>query len=166
MKHFSQSSKQFFSTTGRAAIASCVIAAGVCSADVIEVDGEHYVRTDRYTMVSIDAKPEQMSPLLSVVDIQFSNHIQTLGGALNELLEGSGYRWDMKAEHNTALGQLPLPMVVRHIGPVRLRDALITMAGSAWHLNVDEINRTIWFEPVVRATRSDHRDPATQQPAE
>lgn len=153
MKPFRQINKRFTSISAQSIIAVAALTACVSSADVIEIDGEHYVKTDRYTLVSIDTKPEQMSPLLAVVDIQFSKHITTIGGALNELLEGSGYRWDTAAERNDELGNLPLPVVVRQVGPVRLRDALITMAGTAWHLNVDETKRTLWFVPATSAMK-------------
>lgn len=151
MKQISKT-RRHWHILNRALMTASVLTASVGFADVIEIDGEHYVRTDRYTLVSIDTKPEQMSPLLSVVDIQFSKNIQTIGGALTELLEGSGYQWDMSKERNDALGTLPLPVVVRQIGPVRLRDALITIAGTAWHLKVDEVNRQVWFEPALKAT--------------
>lgn len=164
MKPFNN--KSCVGAAGRALIVASLLASGICSADVIEIDGEHYVRTDRYTLVSIDTKPEQMSPLLSVVDIQFSNNIRTIGGALTELLEGSGYRWKSTEQDNQVLGQLPLPVVVRQIGPVRLRDALVTIAGSAWHLNVDELNRAVWFEPVESATRNRRDDQTGDQSVE
>lgn len=40
----------------------------------------------------------------------------------------------------------PLPAVQRDIGPVKLSEALQVLAGPAWRLKVDEVNREICFE--------------------
>jgi conjugative transfer region protein (TIGR03748 family) len=128
-------------------VISCLMASGAM-AEVVEKSGSQYVRTDNYTLVSIDTKPEQINPLLSITTINFSQNIFTIGQAINELLRGSGYTWLSAQNDNDALGELELPNVVREIGPVRLRDALITVAGVAWELEVNEVNRTLWFKPA------------------
>lgn len=104
------------------------------------------VSTDRYTRVSLEPRPEQISPMLAVVNIQFSENVKTVGDAIFELLAGSGYRWDVGAEENHRLMELPLPIVSRSLGPVRLKDALTTLAGQSWTLTVDEFSRVISFE--------------------
>lgn len=123
-----------------------LLTSSISYAEVQELNGRHYVKTDRYTLVSMETKPEQYEPLLAIVDIQFSQDIRSVGTAIEELLVGSGYRWNSKKGDNPDLNKLPLPMVVRQIGPVRLRDALITIAGSAWTLKTDEATRQLWFE--------------------
>ncbi|BCD97673.1 hypothetical protein [Marinagarivorans cellulosilyticus] len=115
--------------------------------ETLQIDDEPYVRTDRYTLVSIETQPEQISPLLSIVEISFSQHINSVGRALDELLVGSGYTWNKEMAENDRLNRLSLPVVVRDIGPVRLRDALITVVGEAWNLQVNELTREVWFEP-------------------
>lgn len=104
------------------------------------------VPTDRYTRVSLEPRPEQISPMLAVVNIQFSENVKTVGDAIFELLAGSGYRWDVGAAENHRLMELPLPIVSRTLGPVRLRDGLTTLAGQSWILSVDELSRVIHFE--------------------
>ena len=117
------------------------------NAETVSLDNKDYVRTDRYTLVSIDTKPEQVSPLLSIIDIEFGRNIVTVNQAIKEILRGSGYRWDIQAEHNTQFSGFELPAVTRQVGPIRLQDALITIAGAAWELRVDDFTRRIWFEP-------------------
>ncbi len=113
---------------------------------------EEYVRTDRYTLATIDPRGDQAAPLTAVVTMTFGAHIQTVGQALDEILEGSGYRWIVQAgatnESDMLLNDLPLPAVVRSIGPIRLQDALDTIAGESWGLVVNHTNRTLWFELV------------------
>ncbi len=107
-----------------------------------------YVKTDRYTLVSTQTRAEQVNPLLSITTIKFGQNIHTLGQAIDELLAGSGYAWVKAAEQNDALAEMLLPTVVREMGPLSLRDALITLAGVAWELQVNELNRTVWFTPL------------------
>ncbi len=120
----------------------------VCNAaDVVRDDQEYFVTTDRYTQASIKPRSDQLSPLDTLVNFAFSDEISTVGGAIREMLEGSGYAWSAPAgvADDARLNQLPLPVINRDIGPVRLRDGLATVAGVAWQLNVDELNRVIWF---------------------
>lgn len=114
---------------------------------------EEYVRTDRYTLATIDPRGDQAAPLTAVVTMTFGSHIQTVGQAIDEILEGSGYRWIVQAgaikDSDMLLNDLPLPAVVRTIGPIRLQDALDTIAGESWGLVVNNTNRTLWFELVA-----------------
>ncbi|MDZ7924944.1 MAG: hypothetical protein U5M23_13030 [Marinagarivorans sp.] len=125
------------------------------SAEVLEKDGKQYVRTDNYTLINIETKNEQLNPLLSITTINFSQNIFTVGQAINELLRGSGYTWLSAQNDNDALSELELPSVVRELGPIRLRDALITVAGVAWELEANEVNRTLWFTPTFNVYAND-----------
>lgn len=114
--------------------------------DIVKKDDAYYLRTDRYTLVSMDVQSEQISPLLAPIHIQYSNDVKSVADALNELLAGSGYRWNADKPANHLFSQFELPLINRSIGPLRLRDALMTMVGEPWRLHVDEVNRTLWFE--------------------
>ena len=59
---------------------------------------------------------------------------------------------------------LPLPAVHLHLGPMTLRDALLTLAGPAWELHADDRARQICFErPGDRAVaESPSEPPATE----
>ena len=111
---------------------------------------DDYIHTDRYTLAKVEARNDQKSPLTTVITLSFGTDIKTVGQALQELLQGSGYRWESQnGEHNDQLlSELPLPAIVRTLGPIRLNDALDVVAGEAWGLVVNETNRTVWFETV------------------
>lgn len=103
------------------------------------------IYTDRYTLSKIEATEDQKAPLTTIVTLTFSKDVGTIGDAITELLNGSGYKWAPKADDDS-LNALPLPSVVRTFGPIRLNDALATIAGEAWQLRVDELHRVIWFD--------------------
>lgn len=106
---------------------------------------EEVVPTDRYTLTKIDAKGDQKQPLTAILTMTFGMDVRTVGEALTETLNGSGYRWEQHTDDGS-LSTLPLPSVVRNLGPLRLKDALETIAGPAWLLRVDELHRSVWFD--------------------
>lgn len=113
----------------------------------VSVQGAERVHTDRYTTVALEVPDEQKMPLATVTNFALSDDIGTVGEAISEVLKGTGYRWQSPADADTLLSKLPLPSVVRQMGPVRIEDALKTFAGQAWELHTDHLNRTVWFEP-------------------
>lgn len=117
------------------------------AAEVISENNEHFVTTDRYTQTSIKPRTDQLMPLDALVNFAFGDEVKTVGAAVLEMLEGSGYRWSAPFSTGDALlHDLALPVVNRDIGPIRLREALTTVAGPAWRLRVDDLHRVIWFE--------------------
>ena len=126
-----------------------------CSAE------EQYVTTDRYTLVKLEAADAQREPLKAVITLSFGSDITTVGNAIEELLKGSGYQWQKSKSANDSLVsdqllfELPLPSVLRTIGPLRLEEALSVVAGEAWQIQTDELNRTIWFTAHSTATDDD-----------
>ena len=105
-------------------------------------DGE--LRLDRYTLQPQNPTPEQLDLLTTVVETQFPESIATVGGAIDYLLERSGYRL-ITTEPTAAGMSLPLPKVHQHIGPLNLRDALQTIAGPALKLRENVESRVVWF---------------------
>ena len=106
-------------------------------------------RTDRYTIVKAGPTEDQKSPLKALINVTMGKDISTVGDAINEVLLGSGYRWivhDNGGSADRLLNSLPLPSIVRNIGPMQLDDALQTLAGEAWTLKTDYLNRVVWFE--------------------
>lgn len=103
------------------------------------------IKTDRYTLTKVEAQGDQRQPLTAILTMNFGIDIRTVGEAITETLNGSGYRWEQHGDDQT-LASLPLPSVIRNLGPVRLKDALETIAGPAWTLQVDELRRTVWFD--------------------
>ena len=105
-------------------------------------DGE--LRLDRYTLQPQNPTAEQLDLLATVVETQFPESIATVGAAIDYLLERSGYR--RIPNESTAAGMsLPLPKVHQHIGPLKLRDALQTIAGPALKLRENVETRVVWF---------------------
>ena len=131
--------KQFYAMTFLALgiLLSCVAASQ-----------EEYARTDRYTLAKVEARSDQKAPLTTIVTLSFGAEIKTVGEAITELLQGSGYQWvaSESEQSDQLLNTLTLPAIARTLGPIRLEDALTTIAGFAWALQVDELHRTVAFE--------------------
>lgn len=102
-------------------------------------------RYGRYTLVELEPTKVQRDLLLQVIEVSLPDTVQaTVGGALNHVLRRSGYRLCSGPETN-ALDALPLPAAHYRIGPMALRDALLTLAGPAWSLHVEEGARVVCF---------------------
>ncbi|MNE69091.1 hypothetical protein D3C80_1647940 [compost metagenome] len=69
----------------------------------------------------------------------------SVGDAMRHVLLRSGYQLCEAAEAAT-LFALPLPAAHLSLGPLMLRDALLTLAGPAWALSVDDLNRQVCFQ--------------------
>ena len=105
-------------------------------------DGE--LRLDRYTLQPQNPTAEQLDLLATVVETQFPESIATVGAAIDYLLDRSGYH-RIPTEETTPAMELPLPKVHQHIGPLKLRAALQTIAGPALKLRENTENRAVWF---------------------
>lgn len=123
-----------------------VIALLCCNTAVHAEQSENKVRTDRYTLVTAGAREDQKAPLKSIVNLSLGKDVFSVGDALREVLKGSGYRWQSPDAQDQLLNTLPLPSVIRELGPVSLGDALQTIAGEAWQLRSDSLNRVVWFD--------------------
>lgn len=107
------------------------------------------VQIGRYTSMKPIATQQQSDVLSVVVKINFNTHITTVGEALNHLLLRSGYQLASKEASDPYMPVLlsrPLPEVHRLLGPITLSNALSTLAGPAWDLVVDPVNRLVSFD--------------------
>lgn len=103
------------------------------------------VRYGRYTLVELAPASAQQDLLLQVVDVAIPDtRTATVGDALRHVLLRSGYQLCAVGEI-TALNSLPLPASHYRLGPMLLRDALLTLAGPAWDMKVDDGARRICF---------------------
>tara|TARA_R110002167_G_scaffold790_7_gene3435 strand:+ start:10449 stop:10763 length:315 start_codon:yes stop_codon:yes gene_type:complete len=66
---------------------------------------------------------------------------------LRHVLQRSGYSLCDDDSNSALLYGLPLPAVHLRLGPVFLHDALLTLAGPAWELQVDHRARQVCFTP-------------------
>lgn len=106
-------------------------------------------RYGRYTLVELAPDVDQRDLLQQVVDFSAAtSRSVTVGDALRQSLLASGYTL---CEESTAeqLYALPLPASHMRLGPLVLRDGLITLAGPAWQLQVDDLTRRVCFTPAV-----------------
>lgn len=105
------------------------------------------IREGRYTLVSVKSADAQREPLNQLIDITMPvSLVNSVGDGFRYLLFQSGYslcgRYD--ADFAELLNRL-LPAVQRRLGPVRLSEALQVLAGPAWRMTVDEVNREVCF---------------------
>lgn len=103
----------------------------------------------RYSTVDPRPSDSQKSLLNTLIHTRFHQKITTVGEALDFLLMRSGYRLQETSTDKPEIAILysyPLPEVQRELGPIRLRDALRVLAGQAYQVNIDPLNRLISFE--------------------
>jgi len=115
--------------------------------DIYQGRSPEVVRYDKYTLVSTRPADAQRDPLNQMVDITMpAQLVRSVGEGFRYLLLESGYSLCAPSSPVfSALLSRPLPAVQRSIGPVRLSEALQILAGPAWRLRVDEVNREICF---------------------
>ena len=117
-------------------------------------------RYGRYTLVELEPTEAQRDLLLQVIEVSLPDTVQaTVGDALNHVLRRSGYRLCSGPETD-ALDALPLPAAHYRIGPMALRDALLTIAGPARRLHVEEGARVVCFTSATIPA-----EPARSQPS-
>lgn len=111
------------------------------SADITPI-----VRYGRYTLVELVPEPAQRELMRQVVEVVIPPSLDTnVGDALRHVLRRSGYRLCDTAD-SAALYALPLPAAHLHLGPLMLRDALLTLAGPAWDVSIDDGARQVCFK--------------------
>jgi len=116
------------------------------------------VRYDRYLLVSTVPQAAQQDPLSQIIDIRIPPSVQpTVADAMRYALKQSGYSLCQTGPANGVLYRQPLPAVQYQLGPMRLRTALQVMAGAAWQLEVDDVQRV-----VCHSLRAGYQLPATQ----
>ncbi|MBV6791558.1 PFGI-1 class ICE element type IV pilus protein PilL2 [Xanthomonas euvesicatoria] len=119
------------------------------------------VRYGRYTLVELAPTASQQDLMLQVVDVAVADTLHaSVGDALRYVLLRSGYRLCDGTESD-ALQTLPLPVAHYRLGPLLLRDALLTLTGPAWDLHVDDSARQVCFTRAATATPSAPDAPAT-----
>lgn len=115
------------------------------------VDNTHdpiALQTGRYTYIAAVPTPEQVNPLLVVIDVHLPMGVDTVSDAAEYLLVRSGYHLADYPSHSAkarGLFEKHIPDVQRHLGPMTLRDALLTLGGPAFRLLVDPVNRLVAY---------------------
>ena len=107
---------------------------------------EQEIVFSRYTLQQPTATTAQTDPLSVTVKVSFPPSITTIGDAIDYLLLQSGFSRVVSGDDDEMnLMQLRLPKVHRSIGPISLKNALLTISGEPWQLAVNKIQRTISF---------------------
>lgn len=102
------------------------------------------VRYDRYLLVSTDPSAAQRAPLEQIIDIRIPASLTpTVADAMRYALKQSGYSLCAVTPSNAILYNQSLPAVHYQLGPMRLNTALQVMAGSAWQLEADDVQRIV-----------------------
>ncbi|KLN58372.1 PilL N-terminal domain-containing protein [Variovorax paradoxus] len=105
------------------------------------------VRYGRYTLVELAPTTAQRDLLLQTIDVSMPEDTRaTVGDGLRHVLKRSGYQLCETAHAAIELYALPLPAAHLHLGPMTLRDALVTLAGPGWELHADDRTRQVCFE--------------------
>ncbi|EMQ8858228.1 PilL N-terminal domain-containing protein [Pseudomonas aeruginosa] len=105
------------------------------------------VRYGRYTLVELAPMAAQRDLLLQTIDVSMPEDARaTVGDGLRHVLKRSGYQLCETAHAVIRLYALPLPAAHLHLGPMTLRDALLTLVGPAWELHADDRTRQVCFE--------------------
>ena len=111
------------------------------------------VRYGRYTLVELAPMAAQRDLLLQTVDVSMPEDARaTVGDGLRHVLKRSGYQLCETAHAVIELYALPLPAAHLHLGPMSLRDALLTLAGPAWELHADDRKRQVCFDRIGEPT--------------
>ncbi len=104
---------------------------------------------NRYATVENKALAAQVNPLLAVQKVHFPQHITTVHTALDHWLQYSGFQMAPIKEQSTALREtmlLPLPSVVRDLGPLTVEEGLLVLVGkNVFTLSKDLLHRKINF---------------------
>ncbi|MFJ4131409.1 PilL N-terminal domain-containing protein [Pseudomonas cyclaminis] len=119
--------------------------------DTAEGSHQAALRYGRYTLVSTEPTTEQQDLLAQIIDVSIPSSLSpSVQDALHYVLLRSGYSLCPDAAPMTVLFSRSLPAAHYRLGPIPLRNALQVLAGPAWQLTVNDVNRSVCFEPKKR----------------
>ncbi|VTP17339.1 hypothetical protein PUATCC27989T_05340 [Phytobacter ursingii] len=102
------------------------------------------VRYDRYLLIDTSPSAAQRAPLEQTIDIRIPASLSpTVADAMRYALRQSGYSLCSTTQANRVLYNQKLPAVHYQQGPMRLSQALQILAGEAWQLEVDSVQRIV-----------------------
>jgi conjugative transfer region protein (TIGR03748 family) len=119
-----------------------IIFSKLCFAD------ESSSQIGRYLTLSNKPKFSQIELLSQIIQVRFPQNIQTINTAMNYILRFSGY--ELASQNNMGneikiMLNKPLPIVDRELGPMSIKDGLLVLAGPAFYLIEDPVNRLVIF---------------------
>ena len=115
------------------------------------------VRYDRYLLINTRPDEAQRTPLHQIVNINLPLNLKlTVGDAFTWLLKQSGYSLCVDDHPTQFLAGKPLPLSQYRLGPMRLEEALKTLAGPGWLMHTDVLNREVCFHLNTPGTGNHH----------
>lgn len=103
----------------------------------------------RYSTVENQSSLAQINPLMAVAQFKFQPNVQTVGDAINQVLQNTSYQLvSSKLLPPIARETLskPLPITVRTLGPICIKEAVLVLMGKeVFVLIVDPAHRLINF---------------------
>jgi conjugative transfer region protein (TIGR03748 family) len=108
---------------------------------------EPVVRYGRYTLVSTLPDSGQRDLMAQIIDISIpANMNPNVRDAMQYVVDRSGYTLcSPDTGHVNILYTRPLPAAQYKLGPMTLRNTLQVLAGPAWQVKVDEVNRQVCY---------------------
>ncbi len=131
--------------------ASAICLAGFCAVASVNLPASD-IQVGRYSLFAATPTEAQADPLQATITVQFPESVRTVGEAVRQLLQQSGYRLaepETTGPESAYLMALALPAVQRSLGPMTLKRALDTLAGPAFRLVEDPVHRLVAFERCV-----------------
>ncbi len=105
-------------------------------------------QVSRYQTIENKPQYSQIFLLVQRIHVRFPQNVQSVSDAMNYLLQFSGYSLAPTNERSDSLKitlRKPLPIIDRELGPVTLRDGLLTLVGPAFDITHNPIHRTVNF---------------------
>lgn len=108
---------------------------------------EPVVRYGRYTLVSTQPDASQRDLMAQIIDVTIPSSMNpSVRDAMLYVVDRSGYALcPPSSQHVNILYTRPLPAAQYKLGPMTLRNTLQVLAGPAWQVKVDEVNRQVCF---------------------
>lgn len=108
---------------------------------------EPVVRYGRYTLVSTQPDASQRDLMAQIIDVTIPSSMNpSVRDAMLYVVDRSGYALCPSSSQNVnILYTRPLPAAQYKLGPMTLRNTLQVLAGPAWQVKVDEVNRQVCF---------------------
>lgn len=108
-------------------------------------------RSGRYTLIELGPDDTQRALMQQLVQTSIPASMDaTVGDGLHFILSRTGYRICDKSHDAGALNLFALPLPAAHyrLGPMTLRQALLTLIGPAWTLQVNEARRQVCVSSI------------------
>ena len=108
---------------------------------------EPVVRYGRYTLVSTQPDASQRDLMAQIIDVTIPSSMNpSVRDAMLYVVDRSGYALcPPSSQHVNILYTRPLPAAQYKLGPMTLRNTLQVLAGPAWQVKVEEVNRQVCF---------------------